>query len=106
MNLLEAISFAGLKEIEAGGPGSGCHGPHCGRPKGDGSKYHEKDIVKLLKPDSLWNTKTGNVDKFPAGKLKGVVVNVLPKIGDNPQMLKVNIMSPTKKHEADQFRYI
>jgi len=31
MNLVQAISFS---ELLAGGPGSGCHGPNCGRPKG------------------------------------------------------------------------
>ena len=30
MNLLEAIS---LSELKAGGPGSGCRGPNCGRPR-------------------------------------------------------------------------
>lgn len=172
MNLLEAIS---LSELQAGGPGSGCRGPNCGRPRvnrevtdqdiekvwkktpapqrvniafpkitpknaparelsvpqkmfrqymkkqaegvekmqpliptaksSDGTLVKEKDIVKLLKPDTLWNTKTGDIDKFAAGKLKGVIVNVLPKVGDN-QLVKVNILPPTKKHEADQFRYI
>src|SRR5580698_518082 len=32
--------------------------------KSDGTKLKEGDIVKLLKPDSLWNMKTGDVDKF------------------------------------------
>jgi hypothetical protein len=71
----------------------------------DGTIVKEGDIVKLLKPDTLWNMKTGDVDKFPAGKLKGVIVNVLPKIGNN-QSVKLNILPPTNKHEADQFRYL
>ena len=45
------------------------------------------------------------MDKFGPG-LKAVVVNVLPKVGDNPQMVKVNILSPGKKHEQDNFRYL
>jgi hypothetical protein len=170
MNLQESITLA---ELKAGGPGSGCRGPNCGRPEGkmtpiqkqiwekqaapdpihidypkitpknapakslsapqklykdyakkqalgpenmqkqfghvakttDGTIIKEGDIVKLLKPDTLWNMKTGDVDRFPAGKLKGVVVNVLQKVGDN-QAVKLNIMPPTKNHEADQFRYL
>lgn len=89
--------------IYGGGPGSGPNAPcpQCG----PSHKLEVKDIVKLKKGDSLYNFKTGNVDKFGPG-LKAVVVNVLPKVGDNPQMLKVNILSPGKKHEQDNFRYV
>lgn len=95
MNVKQAI------DVYAGGPGSGCHGDNCGRP----SKPDSGDIVKLKKGDTLWNTKTGNIDKFPPG-LKAVVINVLPKIGSSDQMLKVTIQPPTKKHEADAMRYV
>lgn len=89
--------------VYAGGPGSGCHGDKCGRPRIH--QIEEKDIVKLKKADSLWNTKTGNVDKFPPG-LKAVVINVLPKVGSQDQLVKVTIQPPTKKHEADAMRYL
>ena len=107
MNLAQVLNTF---EIVAGGQGSGPNAPcpQCGPHSGKGDKGHvieEKDIVKLHTPDSLYNYKTGNVDKFGPG-LKAVVVNVLPKVGDNPQMVKVNILSPGKKHEQDNFRYM
>lgn len=97
------MNLVGTLNIYAGGEGSGPNAPcpQCGPHK---HGFEEKDIVKLKNPDTLYNFKTGNIDKFGSG-LKAVVVNVLPKVGDNPQMVKVNIMPPTKKHEADQFRY-
>lgn len=110
MNLEQTICI--LPIIEAGGTGSGPNapcpqcGPHSGYVSKKGHAIEEKDIVRLNKPDSLYNFKTGNVDKFESGKLKAVVVNVLPKVGDNPQMVKVNILSPGKKHEQDNFRYV
>lgn len=67
--------------------------------------FKEGDIVKLKKGDTLYNYKTGNIDKFGPG-LKAVVVHVLPKVGDNPQLVKVNILPPGKKWEPDQFRYM
>lgn len=42
MNLASAIE---LHQITAGGPGSGCHGPNCGRPEGshsDSTSYAKK----------------------------------------------------------------
>ena len=89
MNLVETI------DVYAGGVGSGCHGPNCGRPISSG------DTVKLKKPVTLWNTKTGDNDKFPAGQ-KAIVVDVLPKIGTADQMVKVNIVPPTKNHEGEE----
>jgi hypothetical protein len=94
MNLTQAI------DIYAGGPGSGCHGPHCGRPS-SGKAIEPGDTVKLKVPVTLWNKKTGNNDKFAAGQ-KAVVVNVMPKIGTADQMLKVNLVPPTKHHEAEE----
>jgi hypothetical protein len=109
MNLEQTISV--LPILEAGGSGSGPNapcpqcGPHSGYKSTKGHDIEEKDIVRINKPDSLYNFKTGNIDKFESGKLKGVVVNVLPKIGDNPSMVRVNILPPTKKHEQDNTRY-
>lgn len=93
-----------LMLIRAGGTGSGPTAPcpQCG----PSHKLEVKDVVRLKVGDSLYNHKTGNIDKFGPGKLKGVVVHVLPKVGDNPQMVKVNILSPGKKHEQDNFRYL
>jgi hypothetical protein len=85
MNLIEAIS---LSELKAGGPGSGCHGPNCGRPP-----LKEGDVVKIQKPVTVWNQKTGNNDKYPPGT-KAIVLNVLPKIGTADQMLSIQV----KKH--------
>ena len=42
MNLKETL------ELYAGGPGSGCHGPNCGRPKG-GAGSSMKDYGTKLK---------------------------------------------------------
>lgn len=109
MNLEQTISTLPL--LEAGGAGSGPNapcpqcGPHSGYTSTKGHAVEEKDIVRINKPDTLYNFKTGNIDKFESGKLKGVVVNVLPKVGTNPQMVRVNILPPTKKHEQDNTRY-
>ena len=36
--------------IQAGGPGSGCNGPNCGRPRGDGGhRYTAKQRERMLK---------------------------------------------------------
>jgi hypothetical protein len=95
MNLLEAILFSGLREIQAGGPGSGCHGPNCGRPK-----INEGDIVKIQKPISVWNQKTGDNDTFKPGT-KATVLNVLPKVGTADQMLSVQVK---RHHDAEYMK--
>jgi hypothetical protein len=54
---------------------------------------HEGDIVKIQKPVSVWNQKTGNNDKYGPGT-KATVLHVLPKIGSAPQILSIQV----KKH--------
>jgi hypothetical protein len=53
----------------------------------------EGDIVKIQKPVTVWNQKTGNNDKYPSGT-KAIVLNVLPKIGTADQQIAVQV----KKH--------
>lgn len=53
--------------IEAGGPGSGCHGDNCGRPAGPGHAAVPKDTGKLLEQHG-WK-KTGYVKE---GKVKSI----------------------------------
>jgi hypothetical protein len=100
MNLIESILLSELKKppvfyrIKAGGPGSGCHGSNCGRPP-----LKEGDIVKIQKPISVWNQKTGNNDKYPIGT-KATVINVLPKIGTAVQQISVQVK---KYHDPTYF---
>jgi hypothetical protein len=93
MNISEAIGI----EILAGGPGSGPNAPcpECGPHH---KQIDEGDTVRLKKEVSLYNKRTGNNDKLPAGQ-KAVVVGVLPKIGNAEQMVKVNVLAPSKHHE-------
>ena len=101
MNLLQTI------DVHAGGQGSGPNAPcpQCGPASGKAHELEEKDIVTLKTPQTLYNLKTGNVDKFGPG-LKATIVNILPKIGTNPQMIKVMIHPPTKRHERDYMVYV
>lgn len=74
MKMPSAIAFT----ILAGGPGSGCRGPHCGRPH----SIEPGDVVKLNKDVKFFNTKTSNFDLVKAGS-KVVVVNVLHKVNED-----------------------
>lgn len=93
MNLAESISFS----ILAGGVGSGPNAP-CPQCGPQHKEIDEGDIVTLKKPVTLFNTKTGNNDNLPSGQ-KAIVLKVLPKIGSQDQMVKVNIQGPSKHHE-------
>jgi len=85
MNLFDTIN------VHAGGQGSGPTAPcpQCG-PSGGKHKLEEGDFVKLKAPISVWNQKTGNNDTYPPGKVARIV-NILPKVGDSPQMISVNV---------------
>jgi hypothetical protein len=83
MNLQTAITLL------AGGPGSGCHGPNCGRP------IKEGDTVTMKPGTSSYHPKSGGKFEFPHGtELK--VSNVMPKIGHSDQMVAVEPLHPVK----------
>lgn len=111
MNLAESMI---LSELRAGGPGSGPNAPcpQCGpgSKSGDGNvkapkapsavPIKEGDTVKIKKPISVWNQKTGNNDVYQPGK-KVVVLNVLPKVGTADQMISVQV---SRHHDADYMK--
>lgn len=63
----------------------------------DGTNVKEGDTVKLLKPVTVWNMKTGNNDTYPPGT-KATVLHVLPKIGNADQIISVQVK---RNHEAE-----
>jgi len=97
LNLMEAIS---ISELMAGGPGSGPTAPcpQCGHHGSTG--IHEGDIVRIQKPLTVWNQKTGNNDTYPVGK-RVTVINILPKIGTASQMIAVQAH---KNHDPEYMK--
>lgn len=100
MNLLEALTLSELR-IYAGGQGSGPNAPcpQCG-PKHGNVGIKEGDVVKIKKPITVWNQKTGNNDTYHPGK-KVIVLNVLPKVGHADQMISVQVH---KHHDAEYMK--
>lgn len=101
MNLHQTI------DVFAGGPGSGCNPDkgHCGRPVGSKHEIEEGDQVKLKVPVVLYNMKTGNNDKNVMNQ-PARVEKILPKIGSNEQMIKVNVIPTYKHHEKDLHQFV
>src|ERR1700734_3976044 len=70
-------------EVYAGGVGSGCHGPNCGRPAIDkGDRVTLKPGVHVVNPNS------GAKTQFKEGTI-AVVTNVMPKVGQADQMVGI-----------------
>lgn len=91
MNILTAIV------IYAGGPGSGCNPKvgKCGRPSSSGSKPSQGDKVLLTKPVDMHYAKygvtsIGTKKTMPVGT-SAKVINVVPKVGSNPEMLTIKV---------------
>lgn len=79
MQLLETVT------IFAGGPGSGCHGPNCGRPR---EHFEEGDRVALNVEKKAFDEKKLFYRKFPVGT-EVIVQSSQPPFGMNPEMVTV-----------------
>jgi hypothetical protein len=81
-----------IDTLMAGGPGSGCHGPSCGRPKGSGDphKIEPGDSAILAKPVKAWNMKTWNRMTYPIGQSVNVQ-SIIPAVGHNEAMAVVKV---------------
>lgn len=82
MNLASSIA------LYAGGPGSGCHGPNCGRPRT--TEFREGDRVRLLKPVKVYVRSSYDFKTLMPGKI-ATVIEVLPAVGHQPERLAVSL---------------
>ena len=80
MRLRSALS------MYAGGPGSGCTGPNCGRPR---TNFEEGDRVMLNKVTRGFDEKTLTWRKFPIGT-EARVQKVTKAVGGQPDLVTVS----------------
>lgn len=88
MNIQTAI------DLYAGGPGSGCHGPNCGRPR---KNFDEGDHVHTIDKGTGVHVIHWGREEFPAGT-KGRIVKVMDSIPNQPDRVVVSVSkkdSPT-----------
>lgn len=71
----EEMNLQSVLTVLAGGPGSGCTGPNCGRPKGDLQKTLEQFKEKFGSSNNLWSKLAeyghpGNTEPFTAQEIR------------------------------------
>lgn len=85
------------KKVEAGGPGSGCHGDNCGRPQGEGKPVTGKD-KKNVAQEKLAQGGWKKVPNHPAMAVPGKAqVISKPTVYEHPVHGKV-LVGPNNLH--------
>lgn len=105
------ITLSSLAEIFGGGPGSGCHGPACGRP---GSKKRTQYLLKKIQKKQPWQ-KTSH-RKVPLGvtrkngkefiKVKPARNSQVIKKFSTPHGHDITVIKPPKQNDKTGMTWI